>query len=272
MPTVEERLGQVTPKVERAKQHISELEREIRAFLETNPYRVACNVDPETRKPVYYVFDVKPTPNVLPLIAGDAIQNLVTALDHLAYQLVCNDTQDNPPKPNRIYFPIEDDAAGYKKNRTAKIVGASQNTINAIDALQPYKGGNDSLWKLRRLNNLEKHRLLLTVGSCAAGVHLGQLIARAANEHFPPEAIEQFKAMPPYLVSADRGFPLTPGFELYIGAEGEQPDPDQKFRFNVAISEPGIVESESLLATVHQLAAVVDETISSLAPLLRESA
>lgn len=51
--------------------------------------------------------------------------------------------------------------------------GARQETFEAIDALKPYKGGNDPLWMLYRLNNIEKHRLLITVGSMLHSLDLG---------------------------------------------------------------------------------------------------
>jgi len=169
MPTVDERLKQVTLKIKRAHEHVSDLKRDLRAFLDSQPYRVACMVDPTTHKPTYYVESVEPTPESLPLIAGDAIQNAVSALDHLAYQIVCSDTGDKPPNARGIYFPIADDAAKYDATKGRKLEGARQETFNAIDALRPYKGGNELLWILSRLNNIEKHRLLLTVGSHAAG-------------------------------------------------------------------------------------------------------
>lgn len=172
MPTAEERLRHVSLKVKRAKEHISELEGQLRSFLDSKPYRVATKHDPQTRKLIYYVSGADSVPDCVALIAGDAIQNLMSALDHLAYQLVCSDTGDAPPNPNWIYFPIADDAAKYDAKKHGKMQGARQETIEAIDALKPYKGGNDLLWILYRLNNIEKHRLLLTVGSQAAGAHL----------------------------------------------------------------------------------------------------
>ncbi len=121
--------------------------------FDANPYKVGAKHDPQTRKLIYYVASVEPTPECLPLIAGDAIQNLMSALDHLAYQIVCSDTADNPPNPNWIYFPIADDAAKYEAVKRGKIKGARQETFDAIDALKPYKGGNDLLWILYKLKN-----------------------------------------------------------------------------------------------------------------------
>ena len=35
--------------------------------------------------------------------------------------------------------------------------------VEAIDRLKPYKGGNDLLWKIHALNNLDKHRAIFTL-------------------------------------------------------------------------------------------------------------
>jgi hypothetical protein len=266
--TVDERLRHVTSRVERAKQHIGDLERHLHAFLGTNPYGVACKVDPHTRKPVYPFSCVHPIPESLPLVAGDAIQNLMSALDHLTYQLVCSDTGDKPKNPRWIYFPIRDSFEKYEADRRGKMQGAHVDTISAIDALKPYKGGNDPLWSLYALNVVEKHRLLLTVGSQAAGVHLGELCAMH-SDGFPPEAIAAFRSMDLYLMPADKGFPLKEGFELYIGGVDEEPNPNLKFRFTVALDEPEIVEGQPLLETLHQLTALVEGIVTALTPRLQ---
>ena len=268
MPTLDERLKHITLKIKRAKEHVVDLERQLRAFLESNPYKVGARQDPETRKLIYYVTSAEPVPDCLPLVAGDAIQNLMSALDHLAYQIVCSDTGDNPPNPNWIYFPIADDAVKYEAKKHGKIEGARQETFDVIDALKPYKGGNDLLWALYRLNNIEKHRLLLTVGSQAAGINLGQLMANYLGGAFPAEAVTALESMNVFLNPADKGFPLSPGFELYIGAVDEKPNPKQQFRFNVVLSESGIIDGKPLLETVNQFMALVESIVTALTPRL----
>lgn len=152
MPTPEERLKQIWSKVERAKSHIEELERTVRAFLDTKPYKVGTKRD-QSGKLVYYVTMVEPVPDALALIAGDIIQNLVSALDHLAYQLVCADTKDAPPSPDWIYFPIRDSFEEYETRKRGKMRGANDDTFAALDALKPYKGGTDLLWVLYKLTS-----------------------------------------------------------------------------------------------------------------------
>jgi hypothetical protein len=272
MPTVEERLQHVTLKVKRAKEHVASLERELHAFIESGPYKVAHSRDPNTRQLIYYVEEAEPVPECLPLIAGDAIQNLMSALDHLAYQIVCNDTGDNPPNPNWIYFPIANDDVSYEAKKRGKMDGARQETFDAIDSLKPYKGGNDLLWVLYRLNNIEKHRLLLTVGSQAAGINLGQLMAGIPiSSTMPAELVAALESMNVFINPADKGFPLTAGFKLYIGAIDQMPNPKQQFRFDVVLNESGIIEGKSLLQTVNQLIALVDSVVISLTPLIQTS-
>jgi hypothetical protein len=272
MPTVADRLRQVTLKVERANQHFAELQKVILAFIATNPYRVAIKVDADTRRPIYFVESVEPVPEFLSLLAGDVIQNLMSALDHLAYQLVCSDTLDNPPNPNWIYFPIQDDVAKYDAKKTGKMEGAAAETIAAIDTLKPYKQGNDLLWMLFRLNNIEKHRLLLTVGACAESVNLTQSLARLLPTGGVFDGMKQsLEGMNLFFKLADKGFPLKPGFELYIGAPDESPDPNQQFRFDVALTESGIIESKSLHGTLDEFGTEVMRVVEVLAPRLRDN-
>ena len=86
---------------------------------------------------------------------------------------------------------------------------------------------------------------------------------------FPPEAVAAFESMNVFINPADKGFPLTAGFELYIGAVDEKPNPKQQFRFNVALSEPGIIDGKPLLETINQFIALVEDIVNALAPRLK---
>jgi hypothetical protein len=258
--------AQITLKIKRAKEHIADLDREIRRFLETKPYKVGTKRDPATRKLIYYLSSVQCTPDSLPLIAGDAVQNLMSALDHLAYQLVMSDTGGNPPNPNWIYFPIADDAAKYEAKKKGKIEGADQKTFDAIDALKPYKGGNDLLWILYRLNNVEKHRLLITVGSMFQSVDLGAHISGMMKKAFPGK---DFPTISAFFKPADVLFPLKEGDELLIDAPDAEVNEKMEFRFNVALNEPGIIEGKPLLETLHQLTALVEGIVTALESRLK---
>ena len=273
MPNVNDRLRQVALKIKRAKEHVDDLENQLRAFFATNPYKVGTKRDAQTRQLIYYLTSVDPTPHSIPLIAGDAIQNLMSALDHLAYQIVCSDTHERPPNPNWIYFPIADDFTKYEAKKRGKMEGVSDDTLKAIDALKPYKGGNDLLWVLYRLNSVEKHRLLITAGSYFHSVNVGPRLIKNMARAIANSAIEVDPNTLPtinlWLEPADIMFPLAAGDQLFIDTPDSELNEKLQFRFDVAIREPGIIEDKPLLHTVHQLTTVVEGIVTALTPRLK---
>lgn len=277
MPTVAERLAQVQSKILRAQKHIADVASETSRFLATRPYCVTTRRQPDTNKLVYYVASVRPVPQSLSLIAGDVIQNLMSALDHLAYQTVCNDTADNPPNPSGIYFPIGEDAQDYARRRKSRMQGAKPASLAAIDALAPYRGGNELFWRLYRLNNIDKHRTLLTVGARNRSVDLGhygigKLIVSmkpVVTAEVHAKLLEMLPGLHAHFAPADQGFPLSVGFELLIVGADDEPDSGIQFAFDVALHERGVCEGTSLFETLSQLTTLVEQTTASLTHLLR---
>jgi hypothetical protein len=274
MPTIDERLRHVTLKIKRAKEHVQDLELRVRAFLDTNPYKVGTQRNPQTRQLIYHLTSVEATPDCLPLVAGDVLQNLMSALDHMAYQIVCSDTADNPPRPSRIYFPIADSSTEYESRKGGKIEGALKVTVDAIDAIKPYKGGNDLLWMLYRLNNIEKHRLLITVGSMFQSVNLGAYGVAKMQELIDADPAHPFygrtvPVLDAFFRPTDVLFPLKVGDELFVDVPDAKVNEKLQFRFSVALYEPQIIEAQSLVETMHQLTTLVEGIVTALTPRLK---
>jgi len=254
-------------KIERADKHIEELKSAILAFKNSGPYKISAKRDPQTRKLIYFLVDVQPVPLDIACIAGDALHNLRCALDHLAYRLFrvgAGDTAD----AKHVYFPIFDDATKYQSGVNGKVHGMRQDAIDAINAVKPYKGGNDTLWRLHRLDSTDKHRLLITVGAAFSsmniGAHGGAILAALMKEHGLPEP-------PPielYLAPADRMFPLKVGDELFIDAPDAEVNEKINFLFDIAFGEPGIVEGDSILETLKGMSDLVGNIVSDFGPLL----
>ena len=268
MPTAAERAHHILKKLERANAHANALRDAVLEFRNTDPFKVGITRDPVSRRPVYLITAAHAVPDSLALIAGDAIQNLATALDHLAYQLVSKDTSDPPPKASKIYFPIGDDQVDYEAKKGRQLPGLSARALTLIDAIRPYRGGNDTLWRLGRLNNIEKHRLLFTVGGQSDGVNLGQIMAKLWPQATPPEVVAETANMGILLKPADKGFPLKPGFELYKGRVDEEFDTELSFQFAVVLNEPNIVEGLPIVETIFEMGMAVDTVIAALLPLL----
>jgi hypothetical protein len=263
--------------VGRAKHHLADLQAAIRAFFDTGPYKVATKRDPQTRKLIYHVASVEEVPASIPVIAGDVIQNLRNSLDHLAYQLFLAGTGGAGASGSHVYFPVGNGAADYQTSKIRKVQGMRHDAILAIDAVEPYKGGKGhQLWVLHKLNNIHKHRLVVTVGSAFRsidlGAHMSRLLqqqirqARQADPAYPvpdPSTMHVFFRTSPMSLC-----PLKPGDELFVDAPDAEVNDQIQFRFDIAISEAGILEGESLLETLHQVANLVDDLLGQFAPLL----
>ncbi len=77
-------------KVERADKHISELDDAVREFLETRPYGITLDKNPESGDSLLQYGWNKPVPGEqFGLIIGDAVHNLRAALD-LAWVAIIN--------------------------------------------------------------------------------------------------------------------------------------------------------------------------------------
>ncbi|MET0514685.1 MAG: hypothetical protein ABW047_05080 [Nitrospiraceae bacterium] len=144
----------------------------------------------------------------------------------MAYQLVFKGTGQKPSR--RVYFPISDNQAKYETDGRRQIEGVKPEAIAVIDAIRPYKGGNERLWQLHKLNNVDKHRLLIMVGSAFQTVNIAQVMQRGMEEMLigDKKLAEKFGTMKVpdlFLKPADNLFPLRPGVELFIDAPDAEP-------------------------------------------------
>jgi hypothetical protein len=150
--TAEERLALVLAKVDRAKKHGEELSAALVAYRDSKPSKVITRRDPESRRLNYILESFEHPPAGLASVVGDVFQNLRSALDHLAYQLVLVGTGKDASEVD-IYFPIATDAKHFAKLLSSGLVhGARPKAITAIEGVQSHKVGNDLLLRLHRLN------------------------------------------------------------------------------------------------------------------------
>lgn len=101
-------------------------------------------------------------PGHWPLLAGEAIQNLRSALDHLIYEAA--------EGKGRTQFPIFTNLDDFQKSGKAMIKTVPKKMWNSIESVQPFKSMSEDaahhpLATLHALSNLDKHRVLATVVS-----------------------------------------------------------------------------------------------------------
>jgi hypothetical protein len=257
--TAHDRLDLIAVKVERAQEHLASLSAEVQLYLESKPYAVSAKRDPESRRLIYFVASVRPTPQRLSALLGDTIHNLRSALDHLVYQIVWVGTGKSPS--SHVYFPIADDRTKYLEQRRRQLKGAQPAAVATLDALNPYKGGNDELWQLHKLNNVDKHRVLITAGSAFQSVNIGAHMGREMRKHLALSPMgEKFSEMPLldlFIRPADRMFPLKADDELFIDGPDAELNDKLEFRFEVAFGEPGVAFGVPIVETLASLVKLV---------------
>jgi hypothetical protein len=268
-----QRLERVRLKVGHALDLRRHFESEAAAFLATNPLSIATQRDPDSNRLKYYVHSLQPVPQILALLTGDILHNLRGALDHLAYQLFIIGTKGAQGVGAHIYFPICKDLQTYEGQKGGKTKGIKADALAAIDALKPYKGGNDALWLLHSLNTIDKHRLLMTAGAAMAAVNIGGHFdpwLEGLAEKWPEKA-SAIRGMPPldlFVRPADRQFPLKVGDVIYVDAPDATPNPRLQFRIDLALDEIEAQRGASILEVINQTGQAVEAAVTALAPHL----
>lgn len=246
-------------KIERAKKHIRDLEVAVKRFLDSNPYGLVPNEDTKAGKQPPRVSVREDPPDELSLIAGDAIHNLRSALDLLVWQLVL---ANGSTPHDRTGFPMFRSKEAFEAGDMRPIVGVSSTAEEAIKALKPYPGGDDTLWSLHRLDIADKHRFLLIVGLALRSVTM--LMAF-------PGATEGIGLQIDLNQKEDKFFPLKDGAELFpefFDALALTPlpiQPDFQLAFDVAFGEGAVVKGEPLVPTLFQIADYVEGIVESFA-------
>jgi hypothetical protein len=236
-------------KVKRARQHIADLDGRIHLFFTgpINPYPIIREIEPATGDAVFKLGKCSPIPEDFPLIIGDVLQNLRTALDHLVWQLILSNggTPDSSSA-----FPISKNAQIYKSDSPRKIKGVAPEAMKMIDSLKPYGGGNEDLFGLHLLNNADKHRLLLICGAAHLSTSVQIELSPTPKEFRIPVPFEW-------------SYPLKDGAELYrITKETSLLKDDPKFTFRVAFGDAEVMGGEPMLPPLQQLANLIDAIIT----------
>jgi hypothetical protein len=103
-------------KLERAEHHIRDLQSFWRdEFIEKKrAYRVSHKDDAKAGYRIYRLDHILPIPPLVSLLLGDAVHNLRSAMDHLAYLTAFKFTRGVGPFGD-LYFPVGEDAPKFEK-------------------------------------------------------------------------------------------------------------------------------------------------------------
>jgi hypothetical protein len=231
--------GDASAKQQRAQEHINELQRIIDVWRKFDQNAFGIKVNPHTGDVTYYLKRVPALPESVALIVGDILHNLRSALDYMACGMV---VAGGGKITSKTKFPVREVAEDWEKSGLEMVRGAKQEALEALRRIGPYKAGNYFLWLLHRLNNIDKHRLLIPVGAINSGRTL------TPNE----QAAEPKRGEKAIFVDTPRGrikvsarpnsqFLLHDGQELLTVTAAEAEN-QMGFVFDIEIREPPLTE------------------------------
>lgn len=263
MPASNSRTAGIYVKVERAKKHVRDLEALVEGFFESSPYEIVVQDQPDTGDRVFRVKILHQPPLEWGAIVGDVVHNLRATLDLLVCELVRG---EGNTVTDTTGFPIAKGANEFKSGYLRKVQGAPKEAIRLIKRLKPYKGGNEPLFWLHRLDIADKHRVLITVGSAHENVIID---FGAMHRHLFAGTdvgfdLSEIPSMPLALEPADTQWPLEDGTEIYrvtATARSSHQDENTQFTFGIAFGEGEVVQGEPLIPTLHHLIDFVEKVI-----------
>lgn len=264
----------IQAKFARARTHLESLSGSVQVYAKSDPIAAQEEEDIATGDLVYRVrYRLEPPTHEWSLLAGDAIHNARSALDHLAWALVI---RDGGQPTSRTQFPIaEDDVKGRRAINGDNLHGVAKETREIVRSMKPWQGGDDKLWQLHRLDIVDKHRLLLRAGVANRGV-------RMTFPGFPtnnPETGEAIESPVFELRPDDASFPLSDGDEVFrvLRAARATPEADSAIRqslrglkLDVGLADGEAIDGESLVPRLMDLVTHAESVITPLLALLSE--
>jgi hypothetical protein len=183
-------------KVERADRHLEEVKAAMAAYASRHPFRAVRVRQPKSRRHVWlYRLEMTEEPDpMIPVIIGECLYDLRSALDHLAVAMAPGNRKSSAAFPVEQTDPWEKDGTGafvYGEERrrsfTSKIKGMPDEAVAMIKEAQPYRrkaSDLETLSLISRLENADKHRQLVALGH---GVTNARSVVTAGGEAIKQE-------------------------------------------------------------------------------------
>jgi hypothetical protein len=131
-------------------------------WANSNPIRLVVEPEPGPgREGVegLWLSAIEPPSNELRLCAGDALHNLSAAMDHMAAEIVLLFGGN----VNRARFPFHETRKNVEMDIAKDFPRSLPDDVKIciLDTIRPYKDGNFALWATRKLDNIDKHRMII---------------------------------------------------------------------------------------------------------------
>jgi hypothetical protein len=246
-------------KIKRANQHIADLQNAIDVFVKTDFCSFGIEFDANTGDHVVRFKMTKAAPCDLPLIIGDAIHNLRSALD-LAYCEILAAIGQQPTDYSRFIF--EEDREKLVTKLNSGPMKAAPDIIDVIaDVIKPYKTAHNPLFILHNLDVSDKHFLLIPTFGVAELRNLDAQIVIGTSTN---------------IVMKECALAVGEGGVINFMGLGGGVSPDKvKLKgtgnpfFSVCFRKGQVLEGQPVVPTLHQLSQVVGGILEILEKAVR---
>jgi hypothetical protein len=154
-------------KIEWAKNHINGIEQIVKFLTSQDGYIVKSQQDSKSGQYFCYIGPKDGIPIALPLHIGDAIHNLNCVMDYLWSGLA---RTADPSVASKITFPrhanrqaLETELNNSRGNNALIMQAFPQSKEFILNTVKPYDGPDGIIWSLNKIDNINKHRLLIPV-------------------------------------------------------------------------------------------------------------
>jgi hypothetical protein len=170
-PKCAPQLEGVRAKLLRAQDHFEDFDRRVEASLASESdggtIPLTSKVDEDRHSITFGIPPSKPLDPALPLIIGDCVHNLRSALDHLVLQLALLKGTSITEAADKTSFPVCLLRKDFRSKTKRFVDLIKPEALTAIEDFQPYKTSDPPdtafLWLLSELDIIDKHRLLVVV-------------------------------------------------------------------------------------------------------------
>lgn len=233
--------------VARAREHIGELDKGIKAFFQSRPYTRVVDLDHESRQEVHKIRLTAKLPSRFSAIAKDAVSNLRDVLDHSVYaSAVALGVID----PEKTMFPFANDAVHLQGEINSwKLEDVPAEIKPLLATFQPYPAGNKLLCGLNKLRNPNTHRMIVPVGFVTLGNNI---------------SVSSGTVMGPSQIGYSKWLPATNEVEFMRLGFGSKMDYGVYASFDVAFGDVEIVKDQPVVGTLNAMIGEVERITSDI--------
>lgn len=237
-------------KINRAKEHFNNLNAAITAFKARKTYDILLDEQSEPAVKIYRFREIEKVPTSWGGIIGDVVHNCVGALDSLATSLVLKSGYDSEDIIRNTYFPIHESYEGFSKGKTKAFferVGPDVEKI--VRALHAYRRGKgDALWRLHRLDIIDKHRTIVAAGVGVADATFEWPVDPRVGK-LPDKTIDV--PSPPFPLKDGDEIVRTAFFEDHFNAKAY-------FLVDIAFAETNVIDGDPVMPRLRHFVELAD--------------